>query len=197
MKINGAQTRKLKSQSGYSLLEVLAALAIAGMLIAGGVAVIGPIMQDATLESNADKIVTGINEIYKASSVYLSRTGSLLTNDAGESWKVQLRQKGVLTSIPQLQGSLGMDSSYNGTYAFKMNSVSFNGWGNPGVTDTAVQLDGVSDAICLFINQKFSNMVLTSTIPNAIDYTIDLQCFKNGAVNTVVRPLYLDQVKTN
>lgn len=197
MEDQNKKAQKINRQSGFTLLEALVTMAIFGMLVAGGVAIIGPIMQDSTLESNAEQIVVGINDIYKASSIYLSRTGSLLTNDASETWKSEMRTKGILTSIPSLKGDVGKDSSYNGTYALTMNSTSYNGWGNASTTDTAIQLNGVSDAICLFINQKFSNMKVTTAIPNAVDYTIDLQCFKSGAANTVVRPLYLDQVKTN
>lgn len=166
----------LRNRKGFTLLELLVALVIAGLLIAVGATAYNNIIGDSSPRAAALGVAKDMEEIFKMSHK------NLADKTAEPTDLTTLTTNGYLTAIPTPPAEA---SSAN--YAW--DTTTYTGWAG-GSADTVVKLTGVSLGACQKINEIFNGAAANAAPAVAVDTTKKLQCFGAGPTYTTLTPIF-------
>lgn len=167
----------LRNKKGFTLMELLVCMIIAGLLIAVSATAYNNIIGDSSPRAAALGVAKDMQEMFNMSQKAFADTTVEPANLAA------LVTAGYLTAIatPPAQAS---------SAAYTWDTTSYNGWTNPANNDTAVKLTGVSLGACQKINELFAGAAANVTPPAAINYSAKMQCFGAGPTYTAVQPIF-------
>lgn len=176
----------LRKQDGFTLIELMLALIVMGLIIAGMYSYFSNPIKEASVGQAATKIADDMRSIDEAASMYLTDKA---TEISGTDF-TQLSSNGYLKITP-VPPSQAKDSGFAGTYAYSYDTSSYKPWGNAATNDKVAVLGGVNYEVCKKINQKFAGAAEVDEPAAAITGTKDLQCFGSSAPYTVVKPIFV------
>jgi len=175
----------LKKQSGFTLIELMLALIVLGLIIAGLVNYFSNPIKDASVVQAATKIADDMRSIDEAASKYLTDKA---TEVSGTDFS-QLTSNGYLKMIP-VPPSQAKNEGFGDTYAYAYDTTTYTSWG--GVTpDKVAVLDGINVDVCKKINEKFAGAGESDAPPASAVGTKDIQCFGTDAPYTVIKPIFV------
>lgn len=170
------QSSPLRNSKGFTLLELLVALVIAGLLIAVGATAYNNIIGDSSPRAAALGVAKDMEEIFKMSHKSMA---DKTTEPADLS---TLTSNGYLTAIPTPPAEAS-------SAAYAWDTTTYTGWAT-GSADTVVKLTGVSLGACQKLNELFAGAATGATPPVAVDTTKKLQCFGAGPTYTTLTPIF-------
>lgn len=157
------------SRSGFSLIEVMVALAVLGILFAVGLPSVSAWLQNSQIRTAAE---AGLNGLQFARSEAVSRNTSVqLAFDPAGGWSASVASSGaVLQSRPSGETAATVTVAYTPVDA---NTVTFNGFGriapNADGTASLTQIDFDSSALPAADSRELRLIVGTSGVVRMCD----------------------------
>jgi prepilin-type N-terminal cleavage/methylation domain-containing protein len=166
----------LKSQKGFTLIEVLFALVLIGVAVAMMVGYYGNKFYASSADATAVRIGDDMRATKDAVNLYKIKESAIALAYSS------LVNRGYLSNIPTKPNTSFSNYSYSTT------SIAYKNSG----TDTAVFIDNIPHDVCKSVNATFGN---STAVPTAVDTTKGLQCWgPSGSVvanNRVVLPIFV------
>ena len=167
----------MKSNKGFTLMELLVCMIIAGLLIAISATAYNNIIGDSSPRAAALGISKDMQEIFKMAQKSLADTTTEPATLA------TLTSAGYLTAIPT-------PPSQASTGAYTWDTTTYTGWATVSA-DTVIKLPSVSLGACQKINELFAGAASGATPPVAVDTAKKLQCFGAGPTYTALTPVFV------
>lgn len=150
----------MKSQNnrGFTLIELVVAMVIFGLIIALTTPILIIQYQKWTAQAAAEQTVGQLNDIYSAAQLYAFTRGSQATDIVGTP--TSLVDAGFLTSAP-----------------VPANNVSVFVWDATGAPTVIVKTTTNSTEICSKINELYAGMNADETPDTTVNANKNIQCF--------------------
>jgi len=166
----------LKNEKGFTLMELLVCMIIAGLLIAVSATAYNNIIGDSSPRAAALGIAKDFQEVFNVSQKSFADT----TSEPADL--TALTTSGLLTAIPT-------PPTQASASPYVWDTTTYSGWASASA-DTVVSLAGVSEGTCKKINELFAGAVSGATPPGAVDTKKKTQCFGAGPTYTALQPIF-------
>jgi prepilin-type N-terminal cleavage/methylation domain-containing protein len=172
---------KLSKKDGFTLIELIIVITLVGIVVASLVGIFGNPLREASVDSAASQIGDHMRSISDGADYYYSKT----TTEATTMSDLTSGANATLKTSP-VAPLYAKSSSYTGTYEYVLDTMSYTEWVTTAA-DTVVVLDGLTDAVCTKINEKFTGQ---ATIYMAVQADKDIQCVSTGMTFVALKVVY-------
>lgn len=180
-----------KMQAGFTIIEVMIVLGALGLLSTVGYVMYGNANEKINLNGAAQTVANQMDQICTSSAIYLQFEGKTLDSS---DWEDKLAETATAKNIP-IPNKKAQDDDFSGTFEYTLDDSSYANFGEDDVTDTVLLLRGVSDNVCMKINELYTALGKDNswkTIPSAPNYSENKQCFSSGGSNVTLEVMFYD-----
>lgn len=160
----------MRRRKGFTLIELLLVVIGIALVLAVVISLLQIPSREMSTSANISKIISDARFIETAWNRYYLDQGAFTTN------LNDLTSAGYMKAIPTPSQN-AKDSAYTGTYAYSIDSTSFDIAGT-SAKDYVLKLCCVTQDVCHGVNSQV-NISSIGTSPQA---NVAYQCYRNGAI---------------